>query len=72
MGWCHPVAVAVEQHSGEEARLASAGAGVALGGVAGELSLSHIPQRLIDDRLMFAPPGSASSVRQLEGRYFRA
>ena len=51
------VAVAIEQHAGEQARLASSCAGVALGGVAGELCLNRIPQRLIDDRRVFAGMG---------------
>src|SRR6516225_10681056 len=53
----HPVALGVEQHPGEQARLVSAGAGVALGGIAGELRLHCIPQRLIDDWRVFARMG---------------
>src|SRR5215471_9435069 len=54
VGWRHPVAVAIKQHPGEQARLASSCARVALGGVAGKLGLDRIPQRRIDNRLMFA------------------
>ena len=50
----HPPAVAIKQHPGEQARLAGAGAWVALGGMAGELRLNRIPERLIDDRRVFA------------------
>src|SRR5262249_33504140 len=57
VGRRHPVAGAVEQQAGEQARLARAGAGVALGGVGGELGVSRIPQRLIDDRPVFAGVG---------------
>src|SRR5262249_30898025 len=54
----HPIAVAIKQHASEEARLASFSINVALpGGVAGELGLDRLPQRLIDDRLMFARIG---------------
>jgi hypothetical protein len=42
-----------------EAGWASFSAIVALGGVAGELGLDSIPQRLIDDRLVFAKIGLA-------------
>jgi len=44
---------------------------VPLGGVAGQLCLSRIPQRLIDDRPVLTPPGSASSVRNFLGKSFR-
>ena len=54
MARCHPVPVAIKQHAGEEARLRSFSAIVVLGSVAGKLRLDRIPQRLIDDRLMFA------------------
>src|SRR5215472_4169600 len=57
VGWRHPVAVAIKQHPGEQAGLASAGASVALGGIAGKPHLNRIPQRLIDDRLVFARMG---------------
>jgi len=57
MGRRHAIAVAVKQHAGEQARLASARAGVALGGIGGELRLDRIPQRLIDDRRVFAGMG---------------
>src|SRR5438034_6602352 len=53
----HPVAVAIKQHAGEEAGWASFSAIVTLGGVAGELGLDSIPERLIDDRLVFAKIG---------------
>ena len=57
VGRRHPVAGAVEQQAREQARLAGAGAGVALGGVGGELGLNRIPQRLVDDRRVFAGVG---------------
>src|SRR5436305_520197 len=57
MGRRHAIAVAVEQHAGEQARLASACAGVALGGIGSELRLDRIPRRLIDDRRVFAGMG---------------
>src|SRR6266404_9378314 len=53
----HPIAVAIKQHADEEARRASFSAIVALGGVAGELGLDRIPERLSDNRLMFAKIG---------------
>src|SRR6202035_3272855 len=54
----HPIAVAIKQHADQEAGWASFPAIVALpGGVAGELGLDSIPERLIDDRLMFARIG---------------
>src|SRR6266436_8972712 len=53
----HPIAVAIKQQAGEEAGWASFSAIVALGGVAGELGLDRIPERLIDDRLVFAKMG---------------
>src|SRR6266446_10735662 len=53
----HSIAVAIKQHAGEEAGWASFSAIVALGGVAGELGLDSIPERLIDDRLVFAKIG---------------
>src|SRR5437762_13880430 len=46
----HPIAVAIKQQAGEEARLTMSCARVPLGGVAGKLRLNRIPQRLIDDR----------------------
>src|ERR1700736_4793967 len=52
----HPVAVAIKQHASEEARLPSFSA-LALGGVAGKLRLDRIPERLIDNRLVFARMG---------------
>src|SRR6516164_461590 len=54
---CHPVAVVVKQHAGEQVRLVSACAGVARGGIGGKLLLNRIPQRLIDDRRVFAGVG---------------
>jgi hypothetical protein len=57
VGRRHSVAVAIEQHPGEQARLARWCAGVALGGIGGELGLNRIPERLIDDRRVFAPMG---------------
>src|SRR6516162_1787421 len=53
----HPVALGVEQHPGEQARLVSACAGGALGGIAGEPHLNRIPQRLVDDWRVFARIG---------------
>src|SRR6266403_3703742 len=53
----HPIAVAIEQHADEEAGWASFSAIVVLGGVAGEVGLDSIPERLIDDRLVFAKMG---------------
>ena len=50
----HPIAVAIKQHPGEEARLARSSAASVPGGIAGELLLNGIPQRLIDDRRVFA------------------
>src|SRR5467141_926404 len=45
----HPIAVAIKQQAGEEARLTMSCACATLGGVAGKLRLNRIPQRLIDD-----------------------
>jgi hypothetical protein len=53
----HRVAIRVEPHTGKQARLASAGARVALSGVACELRLNRIPQRLIDNRRVLAGIG---------------
>src|ERR1700730_2684507 len=53
----HPVAVAIKQHAGKQARLAISRARVLLGGVAGKLRLNRIPQRLIDDRRVAARMG---------------
>src|SRR6267378_3698873 len=53
----HPIAVAIKQHADEEVGWASFSAIVALGGVAGELGLDSIPERPIDDRLVFAKMG---------------
>src|SRR5438309_128026 len=52
----HPVPVAINQQPSEEARLPSFSA-LALGCVAGKLRLHGIPERLIDNRLMFAKMG---------------
>jgi hypothetical protein len=54
----HPIAVAVKQHAGEEARLARSSVIVVLGGVAGKPGLDCIPERLI----VFDPAQSGSSV----------
>src|SRR5262249_23488930 len=59
VGRRHAVAIAIKQHPGEQAGLASAGASVALATVAGELCLNRIPQRLIDDWRVFARMGLA-------------
>ena len=40
---CHQVALGIEQHPGEQARLSSACARVVLGGVGSELRLDRIP-----------------------------
>src|SRR6516162_2127706 len=53
----HPVALGIKQHPGEQARLVSAGASVALGGIAGEPHLNRIPERLVDDWRVFARMG---------------
>src|SRR5262249_58704455 len=45
---CHPVALGIKQHPGEQAWLVRAGAGVALGGIAGEPHLNRTPERLVD------------------------
>src|ERR1700737_3666234 len=50
----HPIAVAIKQHPGEEARLVRSSAASGPGGIAGELLLNGIPERLIDDRRGFA------------------
>src|ERR1700738_2500488 len=54
MAWRHPVAVAIKQHAGEEAGMARSSTASAPGRIAGELLLNGIPQRLIDDRRVFA------------------
>jgi hypothetical protein len=46
-----------KQNAGEKARLPIFSALVVLGGVAGKLGLDRTPQRLIEDRLMFARVG---------------
>src|SRR5260370_28677829 len=53
----HPVAVAIKQQAGEQARLRSSSASLAVGGVAGPPRLNRIPQLLIDDRRVFAGIG---------------
>src|SRR5215472_5752700 len=53
----HPVAIAIKQQAGEQARLASPWAGVARGGIGGKLLLNRIPHRLIDNRRVFAGVG---------------
>src|SRR5712675_301824 len=53
----HPIAVAIKQQAGEEARLTMSCACVPLGGVAGQLCLNRIPQRLIDDRRVLTRMG---------------
>jgi hypothetical protein len=50
----HPIALAIKQHASEQTWLPSFSAIVAPGDVAGKLRLDRIPQRLIDNRLMFA------------------
>jgi hypothetical protein len=47
----HPVAVAIKQQAGEQARLRCSSASVALGDVAGKPRLNGIPQLPIDDWL---------------------
>ena len=58
----HPIAVAIKQHTDEEARLPSFSAIVALGGVAGKLRLDRIPEGLIDDRRVLASRPSAIRI----------
>src|SRR5712672_402285 len=53
----HPITIAIKQHAREEAWLPSFSALVALGSVAGKLSLDRIPERLIDNRLVLARIG---------------
>src|SRR4029077_20266098 len=57
MAWRHPIAVAIKQQAGKEARLTMSCACVPLGGVAGQLCLNRIPQRLIDDRRVLTGMG---------------
>src|SRR5215469_15806688 len=59
VGRRHAVAVAIKQHPGEQAWLGRAGAGVALRGIADELRLHCLPERLVDDRRVFARMGLA-------------
>src|SRR6201993_5199063 len=49
----HPVALGIEQHPGEQGRVVSARAEVALVGMAGEPHLNRIPQRMVDDWRVF-------------------
>jgi hypothetical protein len=53
----HPVAITIKQHAGEDAGLPSFSTVVPLGGIAGKLGLNRIPERLIDDPLVFAKMG---------------
>src|SRR6516164_5438116 len=53
----HPVALGVEQHPSEQAKLVSACAGVALGGIASEPHLNRLPQRLVNDWRVLARMG---------------
>src|SRR5215831_12253011 len=53
----HPMAVAIKQQGGEEAWLTMSSVCVPLGGVAGNLCLNRIPQRLIDDRRVLTRMG---------------
>jgi hypothetical protein len=53
----HPVAVAIKQHAGEQARLRSPSASLTLGRVVDEQRLNRIPQLLIDDRRVLAGIG---------------
>src|SRR6266404_8686286 len=53
----HPIAVAIKQQAGEEARLTMSCARVPLGGIAGQQCLNRIPQRLIDDRRVLTRMG---------------
>src|SRR5215469_10584938 len=57
VGRRHRVAAAIKHQAGEQARLVSSSAGVALGGVARERRLNRVPQRLIDDRGVLAGIG---------------
>src|SRR5215469_9823759 len=57
VGRRHRVAAAIKHQAGEQARLVSSLAGVALGGVARERRLNRVPQRLIDDRGVLAGIG---------------
>jgi hypothetical protein len=59
VGRRHAITAAIEQYPGEQARLASSCAGLALGGIADELASNGIPQRLIDNRRVFARVGFA-------------
>jgi hypothetical protein len=52
----HPVAIAINQQAGEQARLTLC-ARVPLGGVARKLRLNRIPQRLLDDWRVLARMG---------------
>jgi hypothetical protein len=49
----HAVAVEAKLHVGKKAGLGRSSAASARGGIAGELFLNGIPQRVIDDRRVF-------------------
>src|SRR5215471_2892953 len=57
MGWGHAIALAVKQQAGEQARLARACTGGAVGSISGELRLNRMPQSRIDNRGVFAGMG---------------
>jgi hypothetical protein len=57
MARSHAIAVAIKQHAGEQARLRNLSVSTALGVVAGEPRLNHIPQLPIDYRRLFAGIG---------------
>src|SRR5205807_2772153 len=54
VGRGHAVALAVEQQSGEKARVFHSNAGTALNHVLGKAGLHRIPQRGVDDPLVLA------------------
>jgi len=56
-GSCGALIVRREKRRTAGARVVNACAAIALGGIAGELSLNRIPERLVDDRLVFARMG---------------
>jgi hypothetical protein len=58
MARSHAIAVAIKQHAGEQARLRNLSVSTALGVVAGEPRLNHIPQLPIDYRRLFAGIGA--------------
>ena len=57
MARSHAIAVAIKQHAGEQARLRNLSVSTALGVVAGEPRLNHIPLLPIDYRRLFAGIG---------------